>query len=433
MYTSGTTGLPKGVILTHQNVLSAVASGAMAIPLKTDDVVISFLPMAHIFERVVQGIVIRFGAGIGFFQGDVQKLFDDIAVLKPTILPGVPRLFSRVFDKVMQGKDNKGGIAKMLFDLGYTSKQGLLDEGKSGTDSLWNSIVFDTIRQKFGGRVRIIVTGAAPITKEVFQFLQICFSCVVFQGYGLTETCAACTLTHHTNVAPGHTGGPVPCCEIRLADVPDMKYYSTDKPCSRGEVCIRGPSIFQGYYKNEEQTRECMDSDGFFHTGDVGRINENGTLSIIDRKKNIFKLAQGEYVAPEYLEGVFQKNKFVLQIFVYGDSTQIALVSIVVPDPDTLIPWAKQNNIPNPEDLASLCKNEAVHKMMMTELTATGKEGKLLGYELIKGFHLEHDQFSVENDLLTPTMKLKRPQLKEKYLPILKNLYDTMPPEQPKK
>lgn len=232
-----------------------------------DDIEISFLPMAHIFERVIQGLIFSAGAAVGFYSGvsqnrfkntyffkDVQKLFEDMEILKPSILPGVPRLFSRIFQKVMQGKDQKGGIAKFLFDLGYNSKQAILEEGQDASGSFWNSIVFDKIREKFGNRIRLVVTGAAPITKDVFQFLQIGFSCPIVQGYGLTETTATGGITWPSNVKPGHCGPPNPCIEIRLQDVPDMKYFSTDSPCPRGEVCLRGNSIFQGYYKNTEQT-----------------------------------------------------------------------------------------------------------------------------------------------------------------------------------
>jgi len=228
----------------------------------------------------------------------------------------------------------------------------------------------------------------------------------------LTETAAGGTIADIDDPKQGQVGPPIPCCEIKLVDVPDMGYLATDE-LPRGEVCIRGPTIFQGYYKADDQTKECMDADGFFHTGDVGRINEDGTLSIIDRKKNIFKLAQGEYVAAEYLEGIFQKNKYVLQIFVYGDSTQTCLVGVVVPDPETLIPWAKENGLST--DLKELCANEKVQKMLLTDVTQTGKEAKLLGFEMVRAICLEPDAFSMENDLLTPTFKLKRPQLKDKY------------------
>jgi long-chain acyl-CoA synthetase len=425
MYTSGTTGVPKGVMLTHSNLIASVSSSRNCISLKSDDILISFLPMAHIFERIVQSVIFSVGASIGFFQGDVQKLFDDMAVLKPTLLPGVPRLFSRVFDKVFQAKDKKGGISKFLFDIGYSSRQSVLDRGQNSFSSLWNSMVFDRIKDRFGGKVRYIVTGAAPITKEVYRFLQICFSCPVMQGYGLTETSASCTLTKPFHIESGNAGAPQFCCEIRLADVPDMKYFSTDQPNPRGEICVRGPNVFKGYYQEPEQTKECFDEDGFFHTGDVGLINENGTLSIIDRKKNIFKLSQGEYVAAEYVEGVYQKNKFINQIFVYGDSSQSCLVAIVVPDAEILLPFAKEQNLPD-DNIQELCNNAQIKETILTQMNVSAKEGKLLGFEVVKAIYLEHSPFSIENDLLTPTFKLKRPQLKQKYAEIIKGLYDSI-------
>lgn len=427
MYTSGTTGVPKGVILKHSNVIAAISSSAsLELDFNKDDIIISYLPMAHIFERVVQGVMLSNGARIAFYSGDVAKLFEDIAILRPTIFPGVPRLFSRMYDKVMQGVNTKGGISKYLFDFAYSSKSKSLDEGINPSGSFWDGLVFSKIREKFGGRLRLIVSGAAPITREVYQFLQIAFSCTVLQGYGLTETCATGSMTLRDNINPGHVGPPLPCVEIRLEDVPEMKYYVTDHPSPRGEVCIRGPTVFVGYYKNKEETEAVFDEDGFFHTGDIGSWNKDGTLSIIDRKKNIFKLAQGEYVAAEYIEGALQKSQYVLQIFVYGDSFQTSLVGIVVPDPDVLLNWAKQNNLEG-QNLEALCKNEKVNKLIMDDITKVAKESKLLGFEFVKAISLEHDPFTPENELLTPTYKLKRPQLKEKYKQVIDQLYKNLP------
>ena len=201
-----------------------------------------------------------------------------------------------------------------------------------------------------------------------------------------------------------------------------MNYSSKNDPPT-GEVCIRGNNVFIGYYKNPEKTAEDLDSDGWFHTGDIGRWNPTGTLSIIDRKKNIFKLAQGEYVAAEHVEGQYIKCIYVQQVFIYGDSFKAELVGIVVPDPDVLLKWAGENGHAG-DDLATLCAKKEVVEFIHAELNKTAKENKLKGFEFAKAIHVEPEPFSAENELLTPTFKPKRPQLKNHYQPQIDALYE---------
>jgi len=429
MYTSGTTGLPKGVLLKHSNVISC-AAGAMdcGIEMFPTDTHISYLPMAHIFERIVQVAAFSGGAAVGFFQGSVVKLFDDIQALQPTIFPSVPRLFNRLFDKVTQTINQTGGLKKTLFDAAYASKKSQLDSGSIPWNPIYDKLIFEKMREKLGGKVRLIITGSAPISAEVHQFLKICFCCPVIQGYGLTETSAGSTITLMEDPFTGNVGLPLPCCEIRLQDVSEMNYFAKD---NKGEVCIRGHNIFTGYYKDEEKTKESFDEDGYFHTGDVGQWNENGTLSIIDRKKNIFKLSQGEYVAAEFVESQYVKNKFVQQIFAYGDSLQSCLVGIVVPDPDVLKAYAKDNGIANADDFAKLCEDPKVKEIIYKDMTQTGKDNKLKGFEFVKSIYLESNPFSVENGLLTPSFKSMRNKLKDKYQHVIDQLYASLPKENP--
>jgi long-chain acyl-CoA synthetase len=411
-YTSGTTGDPKGAMMTHANMIADVSAVILTgVDLRSDDVHMSYLPLAHMFERAIQEALVLFGASSGFFQGDILKLFDDINCLRPTIFCSVPRLFNKLYDKINAGITAKGGLSKALFDQGFAAKKQYLPDGWY-THAFWDSLVFNKIAAKVGGRVRLMVTGSAPISPEVLDFLRICFSCPVLEGYGQTETGAAATLTAMWDTSAGHVGAPLPCNEVRLDDVPEMSYTSADKPYPRGEICYRGPNIFQGYFHNEAKTAEALDADGWLHSGDIGMWLPNGTLKIIDRKKDIFKLAQGEYVAAAKIENIYAKAPLVAQSFVYGDSLKSALVAIVVPDAEQLVPFAREKLGLAETDLAALCKLDVVRDAIHEEMTRIGKESKLHGFELAKAIRLTPELFSVENGLYTPTFKLKRPQAK---------------------
>lgn len=421
-YTSGTTGNPKGAVLTHRNFAASIAAiQGTDVKVEAADVHCSYLPLAHMFERIIQACIYHNGAAIGFFQGDVTKLLDDLAELKPTMFPSVPRLFNRIYDKLVQGVAVAGGVKKFLFDYAYSSKAYYLADGHT-THGLWDKLVFEKIRALLGGRVRIMITGSAPIASSVKDFLQVVFCCPVYEGYGLTETCAMGTVTPTDARNPGHVGVPVQSVELKLEDIPDMKYLSTDTPCPRGEICMRGPGIFAGYYKAEDKTRECIDADGWFHSGDVGRINADGTVSIIDRKKNIFKLAQGEYIAPEKIENVYARSPMVAQSFVYGDSLKAKLVGVIVPDPEVVEPWAKANGVAG-SDITDWARSDALKDAIFKDMKRVATEGGLKGFEQVHAIMLEAEPFAVENGCLTPTFKLKRPQLREKYGAAIDDMY----------
>ncbi|KJE90154.1 fatty acyl-CoA synthetase [Capsaspora owczarzaki ATCC 30864] len=425
MYTSGTTGDPKGVMLTHKNFISTINAVLFhGVALNTDDVHFSFLPLAHSFERAVQGTILRVGASIGFFQGAIPKLAEDIQELKPTLFCGVPRVFNRFYDRVVNTVTAAGGVKLTLFTKAFAARRHALKHGQD--TPFWNKLVFDKMKLILGGRVRYMITGSAPIDSKVLEFLRVCFCPVVFQGYGLTETCAASAITNYNDTLLGRVGPPLAVNEYKLTDVPDMNYFVTDKPNPRGELWIRGNNVFKGYFKDPKKTAEDLDADGWFHTGDVGMWNEDGSLSIIDRKKNIFKLAQGEYVAAEFLEGVFQKSKWILQVFVYGNSLKTTLLAVVVLDPDTIKPWAKSQGLS--EDLNALAANADVQKMVLDDMTAVGKAEGLKGFEFVKGIIVESEPFAVENDLLTPTFKLRRPNATQKYKAQLEEKYKTVEP-----
>jgi long-chain acyl-CoA synthetase len=423
-YTSGTTGNPKGAMLAHINYIACTA-GATAhnISMSSSDVYISYLPLAHVYERIVHVGLFFYGASMGFYRGDPQKILDDCALLRPTLFASVPRLYNRVYDKVMNTIKANGGIKQKLFETGFEAKKENLRYNQY-THAIWDNLVFGKIAARLGGRVRLMITGSAPISSEVLNFLRICFSCPVLEGYGQTECGAVASLTSNLEASMGHVGTPVSCNEIKLVDVPEMNYLTTDNP-PRGEICFRGANVFRGYYKDPEKTAEALDSNGWLHSGDIGLIDEIGNLKIIDRKKNIFKLSQGEYIAPEKIENCYARCPFIAQIFVYGDSLKSSLVAIVVPDEEYLKNWARQQGFTEKE-FSQLCQKPEVKKAIMESMTQTGKETQLRGFEVVKDIYVHDKLFSVENDLLTPTFKLKRPQAKKYFEKQIEELYKNL-------
>lgn len=426
MYTSGTTGDPKGVMLTHSNLIAAIGGVSPCVDfLGPDDVYMSYLPLAHIFERDCVSAMLGVGGAVGFYHGNPRELAQDIEVLKPTVLAGVPRVFDRIYAAINDTVSKSGALKKMLFNKGYRAKKALLSKGSDS--KLWNALVFSKTKNRMGGRLRIIISGGAPLGAATQEFIQICFCCPVLQGYGLTETCGAGTIAQANDKALGIVGPPVACCEIRLEDVPEMDYTSDGQP-PRGEVLVRGPSVSKGYYKDPEKTREVFEEDGWFHTGDVGEWTPDGTLKIIDRKKNIFKLGIGEYVAAEKLETVFVRSPWVGQIFVYGDSLENTLVAIVVANPLALADYAAKHGTPQPKDddleaKEKLCADKDVRLAVLKDLHRIGVESKLQSFEHIKNVHLVAEEWLPESDLVTPTLKPRRPQLKKRFDDDIKRMY----------
>jgi long-chain acyl-CoA synthetase len=243
---------------------------------------ISYLPLAHIYERANQIMGVYGGVAVGFYQGDVFKLMDDFAVLRPTIFCSVPRLYNRIYDGITSAVKSSGVVKKRLFEIAYNSKKQAIINGRTPS-AFWDKLVFNKIKEKLGGRVRFMGSGASPLSPDVMDFLRICFGCSVREGYGMTETSCVISAMDDGDNLSGHVGSPNPACEVKLVDVPEMNYTSDDQPYPRGEICVRGPIIFKGYYKDEEQTREILDGDGWLHTGDIGLWLPGGRLKIIDR------------------------------------------------------------------------------------------------------------------------------------------------------
>uniref|UniRef100_A0A452I1T4 Long-chain-fatty-acid--CoA ligase n=2 Tax=Gopherus agassizii TaxID=38772 RepID=A0A452I1T4_9SAUR len=422
-FTSGTTGNPKGAMITHQNIVSNasafVKATESAIIPGTEDVLISFLPLAHMFERIVECVILCHGGRIGFFQGDIRLLMDDLKTLQPTVFPVVPRLLNRMFDKIF-GQANTS-LKRWILDFASKRKEAELRSGIIRKNSLWDKLIFHKIQASLGGKVRLMITGAAPVSASVLTFLRAALGCQFYEGYGQTECTAGCSLTLPGDWTAGHVGAPMPCSLLKLVDVEEMNYFAVK---GEGEVCVKGPNVFQGYLKDPEKTAEALDKDGWLHTGDIGKWLPNGTLKIIDRKKHIFKLAQGEYIAPEKIENVYMRSEPVAQVFVYGESLQAFLIAIVVPNAETLSNWAKKKGFEGSYE--ELCKNKDLKKHILEDMLKVGKESGLKSFEQVKGIALSTEMFSIENGLLTPTLKAKRRELQKFFKSQIDELYTSI-------
>uniref|UniRef100_A0AAR2L6B1 Arachidonate--CoA ligase n=1 Tax=Pygocentrus nattereri TaxID=42514 RepID=A0AAR2L6B1_PYGNA len=377
-------GNPKGAMLTHRNIVSNVSAFVKMteVNIDCDTFTIFFLCVC-----LLQGVMLVHGGRIGYFQGDIRKLMDDLTTLRPTVFPVVPRLLNRMFDKILGQASTP--LKKWILNFAFRRKEAEMMSGIMRRNSFWDKIIFKKV-----------------------QF---------YEGYGQTECTAGCTITLSGDWTGGHVGPPMPCSYVKLVDVAEMNYLAVN---GEGEVCVKGPNVFKGYLKDPEKTDEALDQDGWVHTGDIGKWLPNGTLKIIDRKKHIFKLAQGEYIAPEKIENVYIRSEAVVQAFVHGDSLQACLVAIIVPDPDFLPNWASKKGFHGSYE--ELCNNKAVKDAILEDIVKIGKESGLRSFEQVKDIALYAELFSIQNGLLTPTLKAKRTELRNHFRQQIDQLYSNI-------
>ncbi|SBS84239.1 acyl-CoA synthetase, putative [Plasmodium ovale] len=429
-YTSGTTGYPKGVIMTNKNFVAQLTSsviGPSRLPIlniNEKDTHISYLPLAHIYERIM--ILVYFAQGVrtGYYSGNVQTLIEDIQELKPTLFISVPRLYNRIHERIFNSLKKKSSIIQSLFNKGVDHKVKKLNTNGMPWHFVWDKLLFNKAKKILGGNVRAMLNGSAPISADVVKKLKSVFCVPIFEGYGMTETLGPAFITHTTDVNVGHIGGPVPCVEYRVVSVPEMNYLVTDNP-PRGEIHLRGPAVCNlGYFKLEKETNELIDKDGWISTGDIVSFSQDGSVTIIDRKKNIFKLAQGEYIAVEKVESSYKQSLFISQIFVFGYSYESVLVCVICPSTDTMEIWKNDKKLKlSNEEILQLpeFKNDVIE-----DLTKIGKNDGLKGYEQIKDIFFTLEPFTIENDLLTPTGKIKRHAAHKKYKDEIDKMYEQM-------
>jgi long-chain acyl-CoA synthetase len=412
-YTSGTTGNPKGVVLTHANAVAATASGRALSDTTPQDVLISYLPLAHIYERVTEHSALSAGAAIGYFRGDILGLVDDMKLLRPTAFISVPRLYNRfgaaIRTAALEAPGLRGALARTAINTKLENMK--LPTGQASNKHwLWDRIFTPRLTANFGlQRARGMISGSAPIDPSLHQLLRAAFGNEFVQGYGLTETYAIGLAQFENDFSTGNCGGLCGATEACVRSVPDMDYLATDKPHPRGELLIRSTTLFREYYRNPEETAKSIDADGWFATGDIAEIDELGRFKIVDRRKNVLKLAQGEYISPERIENVYLANSSVLaQAYVHGDSTQPYVVAIFGLDPVQFAPYAASilKKSIDPADLAAMAeaaKDNRVRAAVLRDLDRVGRKNKFNGWERVRAVHLELEPFSIENELLTPT------------------------------
>lgn len=431
-YTSGTTGDPKGVVLTHANAVAATSAGMCAATQTKDDVLISYLPLAHIYERVIEHAAFFGGARIGYFHGNPLELVDDLKLLRPTQFTSVPRLYNRfggaVKAQTIDAPGFKGALSRHIV---RTKTANLLDKSNpTNKHALYDRIWSKKVAAALGlDRAVAMISGSAPLDPSLHQFLQVVFANRIFQGYGLTESYACSLFQAEGDLKTGTCGTVAPALEACLLSLPDMEYSVNDKPYPRGELLIRGNTLFQEYFKNEAETKKSFTEDGWFKTGDVASIDELGRFQIIDRRKNVLKLAQGEYVSPERIEGVLLSGlNYLAQAFVHGDSLQTFLIGVFGVQPDLFAPFASKilGSEISPTDLEAIkaaCRDEKVKKQVLKDVDRVSRKSKLAGFERLKNLTLEVEPFTVQNELLTPTLKLKRVIAARRLRGLLDELY----------
>ena len=413
-YTSGTTGSPKGVVLTHRAAVAASSASLIAAPQQSTNVSFSYLPLAHIFERSTEQSCMGAGTGIAFFKGNPLDIVDDMKLCKPNGFIGVPRIFNRFASTIKavstEAPGWKGTMSRYIVQTKLDAMKNPDSPGATDKHAVYDRILGNQLLKMFGlERAEYLVSGSAPLDPDVHRLLRAALPTRVAQGYGMTETYAVSLVQLEGDLSTGNCGAVAPCYELCLQDVPDMEYLSTDKPQPRGELLIRGNSLFKEYYKNPEETKKTMTEDGWLRTGDIATVDAMGRFKIIDRRKNVLKLAQGEYVSPERIENVYLGNlSYLSAAYVHGDSSQAHLVMIAAVMPDSFAAFAgkllgKQIGATDYPAIIAAAGEAKVRQAVLKDLDRVGRKAKFNSYERVRNVVIMLEPFTIDNELLTPT------------------------------
>ena len=427
MYTSGSTGKPKGVVVTHKNLLSTCSGAIDALGVRVgNDTYLGYLPLAHILELIAEIGMLGFGCTICY--ADPKTLtttgahpIGALEQYSPTIMAGVPKIWD-VIKKGVQAKVAAGSaVAQFLVNTAIAARTFAIAWGYN--TPLFNALVFKKFSKVVGGKLRLALSGGGPLNTEVQLFVRTAFGCPLFQGYGLTETCAGLSLQDPLDLRCGIAGVPIAACEVKLESCPDIQdkkknpYLITDtqdvngnKIFGRGEVMVRGNNITKGYYMMEDKTAEVYETDGFFHTGDIGQFMADGSIRIVDRKKNLVKLKGGEYIAIENMEMSYGNSSFVDAIgggiCCYGDPEMDRPVALMQLNEPIAMKWAAANGVAG--DFATVMRSKALYNAVLADLNNEGKKAGLSNLEKLKGVTFLTDPWTPENGCLTAANKLQR-------------------------
>jgi long-chain acyl-CoA synthetase len=408
IYTSGTTGPPKGVILTHGNYRAMVDSVEKPAALEGDELSYLFLPLAHAFALLIQFVVIDLGGVLAYWEKDPQKIIPNLMEVKPTYFPSIPRIFEKLYTLARSSSHDLAALDRAV-EVGSKVRQ-LRERGQEVPPDLEQAFqqaeekLFVNVRNLFGGRIRQCVTGAAPIAKEILEFFYAC-GIPIMEGYGMTETATAATSNLPDAFRFGSVGKPFPGVEVKIAD--------------DGEVLLSGPNIFKEYYKNSEATRQTL-VDGWLHTGDLGSLDEDGFLYITGRKKDIIITAGGKNITPANLENGLKQNPYISQAVVIGDRRPY-LVALITLDADEVPAFAQQHGL-EPEDVPESDAMREEVQRAVDEVNA--RVGRV---EQVKKFTILPDDLSQQTGELTPTLKVKRNVVNEKFADVVEGLYSASP------
>jgi long-chain acyl-CoA synthetase len=401
MYTSGSTGPPKGVTIKHKAVVAAMAGvqSVVAPYISPADALLTYLPQSHIFEYMFENVCMFWGGTMGYgnpktlSDSSVRNCKGDIREFRPTILIGVPAVWESVKKGILAKVNSGSFIVRNMFWGAFSLKQMLLGSKLPGAGVL-DAVVFKKLKDATGGRLRIAFNGGGPISHDTIKFISYAVTPMI-SGYGLTETSAMGAIQDPLAWDPNALGDIPGCIEIKLVDFPDAGYFSTNKP-PQGEIWIRGPSVTEGYWDNEKETKEAITEDKWFKTGDIGEFNANGHLRIIDRKKNLVKTLNGEYIAVEKLESAYRTAPVVGNICVFAAEDKAKPIAIIVPVESVLQKIAASNGIKG-ESVEEMVHDKKLNAIVLKEIQKAGRDVGLSGIELIDGLVLADEEWTPQN------------------------------------